>query len=267
VSDALGPRHREVRRLRELVGHRKARNAEGAFVLEGPRVVAGALDRGAVLEAVYLGPGAASAFHSLHDRLLASGVRVETLKEGVLERIGATVTPQPVLAVAPLCTIALGGIGPDDGLVLVAADVGDPGNAGALLRSAEAAGVAGVVFCGSSVDVHNPKAVRASAGAIFGVPVVEADDTVDVLDALGTQGRRRLAAVAKGGEPFGAVDLTGRVALVVGNEAHGLPPDVAGRIDASVTIPMAGPADSLNVAMAATVLCFEFARQREGHLR
>lgn len=270
MSDPLGPRHREVRRLRELARDRRSRAAQGAFILEGPRVVAGALDRGAVLEAAYLAPGADRAFRPLCERLVAAGVRVEVLKEGVLERIGTAVTPQPVLAVAALRTTELERIGPADGLVLVAVGVSDPGNAGAMLRSAEAAGVAGVVFCGDSVDAHNPKTVRASAGAIFGVPVVEADDAVDVLDAVGAQGRRRVGAVAKGGEPYGLLDLTGRVALVVGNEAHGLPAGVTGRLDARVTIPMAASAESLNVAMAATVLCFESRRQRaeqKRHLR
>jgi TrmH family RNA methyltransferase len=146
--------------------------------------------------------------------------------------------------------------------VLVCVTVRDPGNAGTLLRSAEAAGRAGVVFCGNSVDPYAPKVVRSSGGAVFGIPVVEEDDPVKVLDALGRQGRRRLAAVAIGGEHLERVDLTGPVAIVLGNEGSGLPPELASDLDEKVTIPVDPPAESLNVGMAATVLAFEAARQR-----
>jgi TrmH family RNA methyltransferase len=220
-----------------------------------------ALDRGASLESAYVAPGADRAFSSLTDRLRTLGVPIDELKEGVLERIGDTVTPQPVLAVAvtrraELETLAV------DGLLLVAVSVRDPGNAGTLLRSAEAAGASGVVFCGNSVDPHAPKVVRSSAGAVFGIPVVEEDDPVKVLDALGRHGRRRVAAVSSGGENFDRVDLTGRVAVVLGNETEGLPAELDAHLDGRVTIPIEPPAESLNVGMAGTVLAFEAVRQR-----
>ena len=220
-----------------------------------------ALDRGAEIECAYVGPGADRAFTPLVDRLRALDVPIEVLKEGVLERIGDTVTPQPVLAVASMALADLDDLGAYRP-VLVAVTVRDPGNAGTLLRSAEAAGTAGVVFCGNSVDPYAPKVVRSSGGAVFGIPVVEEDDPVKVLDALGRQGRRRLAAVATGGEHLERVDLTGSVAIVIGNEAAGLPPDLASHLDGNVTIPVDPPAESLNVGMAGTVLAFEAARQR-----
>jgi TrmH family RNA methyltransferase len=258
---ALGPRHQRVRRLRALIRDPRARRAEQAFVVEGPRVVEAALDRGAELERAYMGPGADRAFGPLVERLRGRDVPVEELKEGVLERIGDTVTPQPVLAVASTTRTDVDELDAG-GLVLVAVAVRDPGNAGTLLRSAEAAGVTGVVFCGNSVDPHAPKVVRSSGGAVFGIPVVEADDPVKVLDALGRHGRRRLAAVAAGGEPVERVDLTGPVAIVLGNESSGLPVDLASHVDDRVTIPTEPPAESLNVGMAGTVLAFEAARQR-----
>jgi RNA methyltransferase, TrmH family len=258
---ALGPRHHRVRRLRDLIRDPGARRGEGAFVVEGPRILDAALDRGAALESAYVGPGADRAFRTLTDRLRGLGIPIDELKEGVLERIGDTVTPQPVLAVASMTRVDLDALG-RDGLVLVAVTVRDPGNAGTLLRSAEAAGGSGVVFCGNSVDPHAPKVVRSSAGAVFGVPVVEADDPVKVLDALGRHGRRRLAAAASGGESFDRVDLTGPVAIVLGHETGGLPAHLDPHLDARVTIPIEPPAESLNVGMAGTVLAFEAVRQR-----
>jgi RNA methyltransferase, TrmH family len=258
---ALGPRHQRVRRLRELIRNPRVRRAEQAFVVEGPRVVEAALDREAFIEGAYVGPGADRAFAPLVERLRSRDIPIEELKEGVLERIGDTVTPQPVLAVASMSRSDLDDLD-DAGIVLVAVTVRDPGNAGTLLRSGEAAGVAGVVFCGNSVDPHAPKVVRSSGGAVFGIPVVEADDPVKVLDALGRHGRRRIAAVAVGGEPFERVDLTGSVAIVLGNESSGLTAELASQVDGRVTIPTEPPAESLNVGMAGTVLAFEAGRQR-----
>jgi RNA methyltransferase, TrmH family len=258
---ALGPRHHRVRRLRDLIRDSRARREAEAFVVEGPRILEAALDRGASLESAYIGPGADRAFSPLITRLRSLGITIEELKEGVLERIGDTVTPQPVLAVASMTRIELDALD-RDGPVLVAVTVRDPGNAGTLVRSAEAAGAAGVVFSGNSVDPYAPKVVRSSAGAVFGIPIVEADDPVKVLDALGRQGRRRFAAVASGGERFDRVDLSGSVAIVLGNEAAGLPSDLDGCLDGRVTVPIEPPADSLNVGMAGTVLAFEAARQR-----
>ena len=142
-------------------------------------------------------------------------------------------------------------------------DVADPGNLGTIIRSAEASGADGVVVTGpASVDLHHPKVVRASAGAIFGVPVAEDPDAASALDEVGRRDRRRLAARATDAEAYDEVDLTRACALVVGNEARGLPHGLDPHLDGAVAIPMAGAADSLNVAMAATILCFEAARQR-----
>ena len=262
TSGELGARHPQVKRLRALNRDRQARAAEQAFVLEGPLLVAAALDRGVPLEAVYLGPAARAAFAPLVARRIERAVPVHDLREGVLEKVGVTRTPQPVLGVAPLHVGTLEDL-PPGADVLVAVDVSDPGNLGTMVRSAEAAGAGAVVVCGDSVDAHNPKAVRSSAGAVLGVPVVPARDTSAALDALHRAGRRCVAAAAHGGGSLDALSHPGPVALVVGNEVRGLHADLGDRLDAVVTIPLHGPAESLNVAMAATVLLFERDRRTE----
>ncbi len=245
---------------------RPPRAAARAFVLEGPRLVEDALRRGVTLERVYLGPHARQAFRTLLDAPELADVPVAELKEGVLEKLGSTRTPQPVLAVAaipPAPAIAdLTGAGP----VIVTVGVSDPGNLGTLMRSAEASGCAGLVCAADSVDAYNPKVVRASAGSVVGIPVVAAPagqvlDAAAVLDTLGVAGRKRYGA-AVGGTAMDTLDLAVPVALVLGSEAHGLPAAVQDRLDDTIGIPMLGPAESLNVAMAGTVLCFEAARQR-----
>jgi TrmH family RNA methyltransferase len=253
--------------LRELLRDPQARASARACVVEGPRAVDAALDRGVRFEAVYLGPGARHAFPALVARLTSAGVELAELKEGVLEKVGTTRTPQPVLAVAPFAgadraALAL------DGLVVVALGVSDPGNLGTLVRSAEASGAAAMLLGPGSVDAYNPKVVRASAGAIFGIPVVDAESegwsAVEALDALGELGRQRLGATAGRGSAHTDVDFTRPTAIVLGNEAHGIADTLDAHLDGHVRIAMAGPAESLNVGMAGTVLCFESARQRAG---
>ena len=192
---------------------------------------------------------------------LEQGARVFDLASGVLERVADTVTPQPVLAVVAMPGTTLEGLAGAT-FVVVCVDVRDPGNAGAVIRVAHASGAMGVVCCEGTVDPYNPKTVRASAGSVLHIPVVVAGDAEAVLDTLGHLGLRRLAALSKGGTPYTDVDLTSPFALVLGNEASGLPPQLEERLDARVTIPMGGGAESLNVSTAAAVVCFEAARRR-----
>lgn len=198
---------------------------------------------------------------SLLDAALQQGARVFDLAPGVLERVADTVTPQPVLAVVGMPTATLEDLA-DTTFVVVCVDVRDPGNAGAVIRVAHAAGAGAVVCSEGTVDPFNPKTVRASAGSVFHIPIVMAGDAGDALDALRGHGLRCLAAVSRGGTPYTDVDLSTPLALVLGNEASGLPPLLEERLDGRLTIPMGGGAESLNVSTAAAVLCFEAARRR-----
>jgi TrmH family RNA methyltransferase len=260
-------RDARVRRIRRLLAQRSARRSEGAFVVEGTNVLEAALDGEADIEALYAAPEAESECPALLDRAGRRGIIVHRLGPGVLERVAGTVTPQPVLAIArrrppALADLTAAGEGAEPRLLVVGVDVRDPGNGGTLIRSAEAAGAHGVIFCRGSVDVTNPKTVRASAGALFHVPVVEGCDPQEVLGVLGDLGLQRIAAVAHGGERPDRVDLARPVALVFGNEASGLPAEVLAGVDTAVTIPMPGRSESLNLGMAASILLYEARRQR-----
>jgi RNA methyltransferase, TrmH family len=247
-----------VKRLRQLVERPAARRREGAFVVEGPTLVADALDAGVELECVFVAAGAGP---PVADRATAQGVPVFDLAPGVLERVAGTVAPQPVLAVARMVDVRIEELR-GASLVVVCVDIRDPGNLGTVLRSAEASGVGGIICCDGSVDVYNPKCVRASAGSLFHTRVVAGGEPVKVLGRLGGWGLRRLGTRAAAGEAYYLADLASPTALVLGNEAHGLPGSTTEALDGWVTIPMTGRAESLNVGMAAAVLCFEAARQR-----
>jgi RNA methyltransferase, TrmH family len=234
----------KVQRLRRLLGHRRTRADDGAFVVEGRQLVGEVIDAGWEIEAEFVAAGTTP----------ISAGEVFVLAAGVIERVASTESPQPTLAVVRIPSSHLDLATAD--FVLVVDRIADPGNLGTILRSAEAAGVDGVVLTAGSVDPFNPKVVRASAGALFRVPVLDAD-VASVRDA----GLRIIGTSSHRGSAHTDADLTGRIALVVGNEAHGLPDDLA--VDEWVTIRHRGRAESLNVAMAATVLCFEACRQRE----
>lgn len=247
-----------VKRLRQLVERPAIRERERAFVIEGPVLVSDALDAGVELECLFVAPGTTAGVVA---RAAAHGVAVFDLAPGVLERVAGTVTPQPVVAVARALDVDLENLA-GASLVVVCVDIRDPGNLGTVLRSAEAAGAGGIICCDGSVDVYNPKCVRASAGSLFHSRIVARGEPVNVLGTLGGWGLRRLGTRPGGGDPYYRADLASPTALVLGNEAHGLPTTAAAVLDGWVSIPMAGRAESLNVGMAAAVLCFEAARQR-----
>jgi len=264
----LGFKHKRVQRLRKLVQRHTARQSERAFVIDSLKVLDAALDAGAAIESLYLPPPgepgpAGAAVNPVVERALAAGIRASDLGPGVLERVAGTVSPQPVLAVAPYLDVPLEALRDSD-LVVVCVDVRDPGNLGTVLRTAEAAGVGGVICCDGTVDVYNPKCVRASAGSLFHVRVVAGGEPEEVLATLGEWGLRRVATRPTGGQAYHRCDLSRPTAIVLGNEASGLPAGLDALVDETVTIPMAGRGESLNVGMAAAVLCFEAARQRAG---
>jgi TrmH family RNA methyltransferase len=251
--------------VRGLLQKRSARWAEGVFVAEGVELVRTALRAGTAIESVYLAPEGAEdpLTRATCDQALAAGARLFTLAPGVLERVADTVTPQPVLTVLPMRPEPPPDPDPaEQPLLVVLVDVRDPGNAGTVLRTADASGVSSVIFSGESVDPYNPKTVRASAGSLFHVPFGVQPDAVALAASLAGRGYRTLATVVRDGEDYAALDWSVPTALFLGNEAAGLGAEVLEAIGGAVAIPMTGKAESLNVGMACAVLCFEALRQR-----
>ena len=246
LSSGLSLSNQHVQRLRRLVGRRSARLEEGVLVIDGPTLVAEAVRAGLDVECQFVGPGA--------DPVAGAGI-VHLLADGVLEKVSDTEAPRGVVAIARRQRSSTDVLDRAT-FVVVAHGLADPGNLGTLMRSAEAAGADALVITPGSVDATSPKVVRSSAGAVFHLPIVEIAD----LDELRVRGLRIIGTSSHHGVDFTDVDLTTRVALVIGHEAHGLPADTL--IDEWVSIPHVGRAESLNAAMAGTILCFEVARQR-----
>ncbi len=231
------------------------RKRTGLFLAEGSNMVEAALARGLVTD-VYVTESA----HSRFDGLLRS-TPVHFVTDKAAKSLSDTVTPVGLVAVCAMPTPSLDDVLANSPcLVAVAVETSEPGNAGTLIRLADAMGADAVVLAGHSVDPYNGKCLRASAGSIFALPVLEVADTAALVDDLRTAGLRVLATTLDGELSLDDADLSVPTAWLFGAEAHGLAPDVAALADARVRIPMSGSAESLNVAAAAAICLYESAR-------
>lgn len=242
---------------------RGLRERSGAFLVEGAQATAEALAADAV-ETVFHAPGAGGRTPAVVAEASRAGVSVVAVSDAVMAHLTSAVTPQGIVAVARFVDAGLDDFPRDVAVVPVLCSVRDPGNAGTILRSADAAGASGVVFSAASVDVYNSKTVRASAGSLFHLPVVRDVTVEQAVSALRDRGAQVLAAAADGDADVYDVDLTLPTAILFGNEAWGLEPEVRELADGTVRVPIAGRAESLNLAAAAALILFEAARQRGG---
>lgn len=241
------------------------RSEDGVYLVDGPVLLAEALEARIEIETLYVEPDA------LDDQVVwdarRAGVRVRDTTPGALAKVLDLGAPQQMVAIAAQAPADVGAL-VDAALelqrpLLVLVALADPGNVGTLVRVAEATGCVGVVLSSNSVDPYNPKTVRATAGAIFRVPVAEGGDVDGLLERLALAGLSTVATA--GGDaapPPEGVDLTGAVAVVVGNEARGLDARVVSACSLAVAIPMEGRVESLNAGVAGAVVLFDAARQR-----
>jgi TrmH family RNA methyltransferase len=259
---ALSARNPRVAHLGRLVRQRRARDEDGLFVIDGPVLLADAVRDGVLVDDVYLRPGALDdpAVAQAVAAAASDGARVWEVAGGLDGHVDPT-TPHGVAAVAqrPGTTSPSG----SRALHVVLVGVADPGNVGTLLRTAEAVGAHSIVIADGSADAWSPKVVRASAGSVWRIEL-DRGSAASALARLGAQGVQRVGAAGGVGVAPDRLDLSGPVALVLGSEAHGLPDEVAVAIDSWASLPMEGAVESLNVAVAGSVLAFEVVRQRAG---
>ena len=260
LTSAANPRVKAARALRD----RRERDRTGLTLIDGARELRRALDAGVTIEEAFVcepllaGPDARAAL----DGLLRAAVPVHRVSERVLATFAFGERAEGLVAVTGIPSTSLGDLSlPTEPLVVVIEGVEKPGNVGAVLRSADGAGADAVVAASPRTDLFNPNAIRASAGTIWAVALASAP-TPTVIDWLRAHGIRIVAARVEGLRPYTEVDLTGPLALVLGAEADGLTdawtaPDVE-----TVSLPMLGVADSLNVSVTAGVLLYEARRQR-----
>lgn len=237
------------------------RGAAKLVGIEGPHLLEEALRARLRVAAVFVAQGSEGLIEAIH---LPPEIEILWLPKKLLDAALATETPQPVAALVEPPEWQWDhvlGVCKRTPLVLVLAGLQDPGNLGTIFRSAEAFGVTGVVSLPGTVSAWNSKAVRASAGSVFRLPLMTANEK-DCFERLREAGVRVLATTSHAAQPANLVDMAGPIALVIGNEGNGVADDLIARADAKVTIPCPGPVESLNAAVAASVLLYEAARQR-----
>lgn len=258
-------------RLKEL---RKALSAPGRGVgalvgIEGPKLIEEALRAGLRVKTVFVAQSQDPASERILEKLsLPRETEILHLPKKLLDQALATETPQSIAALIQPPQWSweqlLGLRRNVVPLVIVLAGLQDPGNLGTILRSTEAFGATGVVSLPGTVSAWNPKAVRASAGSVFRVPLIAAEID-DCIPRLHGAGLAIFAALSHGAQQAQSANLARPVALIIGNEGNGVSGALAARADSTITIPFPGPVESLNAAVAASVLLYEASRQRAAH--
>jgi TrmH family RNA methyltransferase len=239
--------------------------SENQLPVEGLKLVWEALQSRLVVEEVYVCVSQAEekSLQEILRRLHDLKVSVQFVADRVYNNLVETESSQGIIALVKLPRFQLSRVLRDSPLLLLAHQLQDPGNLGTLIRSSEAFGVAAVLLTGHTVSAANQKAVRASAGSLLRVPVLSELNVDRFLDELRHDGFRLVAAIPRGGVDFREADYRESTALVVGNEGSGLPPNTLDRIDLRVTVSVATPVESLNVAVASSIILAEAARQRQ----
>lgn len=256
----------QVKELARLMKKSRAREEAGVFLVEGPRMT-GELVADETwkshTEKVYLSDSRAKRYMEEIPGL--RGCRTEILSDTVFSYVSDTKTPQGILAVVRRREYGMQDIlGNDPGTALVAVldNLQDPGNMGTIFRTAEAAGATGILMSSDCVDIYNPKVVRSTMGALLRMPFLCAEDLTAAIKEVKSAGIRTYAAHLAGEKFYDQESYVGGTAFLIGNEGNGLRECVAECADCRIKIPMAGKAESLNAAVAASILMYEVSRQR-----
>ena len=252
--------NRRIQRLKALM-RRSPLDGEALAVVEGPKLVREACDSGLEVEEILVASSKLAAFRE-EDWSETAGPKLCGVSDKLFHSLSDTVTSQGILAVVRIPAASLDSLLTGEPLLLVANQVQDPGNLGTLIRSAEAFGASALLLTTRTVSPLNPKAVRASAGSLFRLPIAGPLAPASLAARLRRSRIRLMAAVPDGTTDFRKADYRGGLALVVGSEGGGIPPGL-GAFDAEIRVPTAKGVDSLNVAAAAAIVLCEAARQRD----
>jgi RNA methyltransferase, TrmH family len=258
IDNPRSPRVRGVAKLAK----RDARSETGLFLLEGPQAVSEALTyRPELLIELFVTPTALDRYQEIGRLARENDLEVEFVTEQVLDAMADTVTPQGIIAVCRQFPTSLKDIlGDGPRLIAILEEVRDPGNAGTIIRAADSAGADAVILTGRSVDLYNPKVVRATTGSLFHVPVAVMPELQPVLDRVKAAGLQVIAADIKGDDLLSArASLAAPTAWLFGNEARGLTDENLALADRAITVPIYGKAESMNLATAASVCLYESA--------
>ncbi len=240
---------------------KKYRTQNGLYLAEGLRTAEEAVAYKAVETLFYVATDDERTMRLLEDAA-AQNIKLVCVSENVMKKIADTETPQGIIAVCKMRQPKLENLLASGKMLLVLDRVGDPGNIGTMLRTADAAGIGGLVLLKGCADIYAPKTVRSSMGSLFHIPVLSGVSEQEFVSAAKKAGYDLLVTCLDGADNLYKADLSGRIAFVMGNEAGGVSETLLEKADKRVYIPMAGRAESLNVAMAAGIVMFEALRRK-----
>ena len=240
---------------------KKYRTQNGLYLAEGLRTAEEAVAYKAVETLFYVATDDERTMRLLEDAA-AQNIKLVCVSENVMKKIADTETPQGIIAVCKMRQLKLENLLASGKMLLVLDRVGDPGNIGTMLRTADAAGIGGLVLLKGCADIYAPKTVRSSMGSLFHIPVLSGVSEQEFVSAAKKAGYDLLVTCLDGADNLYKADLSGRIAFVMGNEAGGVSETLLEKADKRVYIPMAGRAESLNVAMAAGIVMFEALRRK-----
>jgi len=240
---------------------KKYRTQNGLYLAEGLRTAEEAVAYKAVETLFYVATDDERTMRLLEDAA-AQNIKLVCVSENVMKKIADTETPQGIIAVCKMRQPKLENLLASGKMLLVLDRVGDPGNIGTMLRTADAAGIGGLVLLKGCADIYAPKTVRSSMGSLFHIPVLSGVSEQEFVSAAKKAGYDLLVTCLDGADNLYKADLSGRIAFVMGNEAGGVNESLLEKADKRVYIPMAGRAESLNVAMAAGIVMFEALRRK-----
>lgn len=250
--------NQRVKEIIQLQKKSRARNQAGVFIVEGIRMAKEVPTEQVVQWYV------TEEFYKKHREDLPQGMeKPEFVSPAVFTAMSDTQTPQGVLVVVRQNSYSEEELlKAENAHLLVLDNLQDPGNLGTIFRTAEAAGVTGIIMSRDCVDIYNPKTIRSTMGAVFRMPFVYSEDIISTIERLKMQRIRVYAAHLDGKNAYDREDYRGKTAFLIGNEGNGLRREVADCADTWIRIPMEGQAESLNAAVAASILMFEVSRQR-----
>lgn len=246
----------QIKTLNKLQKSAKARNEKHVFVIEGIKMFQEA-KKHTIIEKAY----ASETFWKEKGEYL-EGVEYEILTDNLLKEVSDTMTPQGILAIVRKPIYQLEQLlSLQRGAFLFLEDVRDPGNVGTMIRTAEGAGIKGIILSKECVDVYNPKVVRSTMGSLFRMPLVYVDDFQDIIIKAKDFGFRLFATDIQGKKDYDQEDYKGKCGIIIGNEANGISKETRANADVFVKIPMVGEVESLNASVAAALMMYEVYRQ------
>lgn len=250
----------KVKKIIQLLNKSKTRKKEGLFIVEGKKIIS-EIDKSRFSE-IFVTETYYENQRTYVDGLIQENIRIEIVSDSIMKHISGSVTPQGILGIIKIVPMELNILMDKKPLIIILENIQDPGNLGTIIRTADAVGASGIIISKGSVDVYNPKVVRATMGSIFRVPIISESNLREDINILREKGIEILASHLQGSSNIYDCDLTHGVGILIGNEGNGLSEDITQLAHKNIKIPMIGRSESLNAGVATSIIAYEVLRQR-----